>query len=146
MAVGVGVVDEELPSQTGPLVRSSGSMGGSGSIGGYGAMHRRRTTSALCAGEVPEGLEDTAFAKLRDGVAAGITAYGSPLNTLMLFLPLGFLGGWFEWNAIAVFCCNFAGMIPLAMVLGRATEDIGEHTNQTIGPCFISTRMKQRCL
>lgn len=112
---------------------NSGALRSSGSLGSYGAIQRRRTTAALCAGDMPDHLEDTGFAKLRDGVAAGIAAYGSPLNVLMLFVPIGFLGGYFEWNAVAVFVCNFAGMIPLAMVLGRATEDIGEHTNQTIG-------------
>lgn len=36
-------------------------------------------------------------------------------------------------GALPVFLLNFCGMIPLAMLLGKATEDIASHTSETIG-------------
>lgn len=36
-------------------------------------------------------------------------------------------------NDSVVFILNFLGMIPLALLLSRATEDIAEHTNSTLG-------------
>lgn len=71
--------------------------------------------------------------QLRDGINRGLEGYSSNLNSLLVFVPLGILAGLFELPAFYVFIFNFLGMIPLAMLLGKATEDIAEHTNETMG-------------
>jgi hypothetical protein len=71
--------------------------------------------------------------QLRDGIAMGLQGYNSKLNWLLICVPFGILSGLLHLNDEATFLLNFLGMIPLAMILGKATEDIANHTNETIG-------------
>jgi hypothetical protein len=71
--------------------------------------------------------------QLRDGMALGLEGYQSSINALLLFVPLGLASGMFGWRDEATFLFNFVGMIPLAMLLAKSTEDIAEHTNETLG-------------
>ncbi|PXF42467.1 Vacuolar calcium ion transporter [Gracilariopsis chorda] len=71
--------------------------------------------------------------QLRDGINRGLDGYSSNLNALLVFVPLGILAGLFGLPDFYVFVFNFLGMVPLAMLLGKATEDIAEHTNETLG-------------
>ncbi|CAN8064308.1 unnamed protein product [Agarophyton chilense] len=71
--------------------------------------------------------------QLRDGTHLGLEGYSSNLNVLLIFVPLGILAGLLRLPDVFVFMFNFLGMVPLAMLLGKATEDIAEHTNETLG-------------
>ena len=71
--------------------------------------------------------------QMRDGVSLGLDGYSSYLNLLLVFTLLGILSRVLRFSSIVVFATNFIGMIPLAMLLGKATEDIAEHTTETIG-------------
>lgn len=62
----------------------------------------------------------------------GLDGYKSYMNILLIFVPISFISAFLK-NDTVTFITSFIGMIPLAMVLGRATEDIAEHTNETIG-------------
>lgn len=62
-----------------------------------------------------------------------MASYGSHLNLLLQFTFLGLLGHVFGFGDAIVFAFIFLGMLPLAMLLGKATEDISDHTNETIG-------------
>jgi len=73
------------------------------------------------------------------GKRAGLQGYRSPLNYLLPLVPLGIVGGILGWAPSAVFLLNFCGCIPLATILGRATEDVAEHTNETIGGLINAT-------
>lgn len=50
----------------------------------------------------------------------------SPINWLLVFVPLGILADKLHWGATVNFCFNFLGIIPLASVLAFATEELGE--------------------
>lgn len=62
----------------------------------------------------------------------GLDGYKSYMNILLIFVPISFISAFLK-NDTVTFITSFIGMIPLAMVLGRATEDIAEHTNETVG-------------
>lgn len=78
----------------------------------------------MCGGQLTQ---------LQNGLSLGLDGYSSWLNSLLIFVPLGLIAGLLHAGALWVFLLNFIGMIPLAMLLGKATEDIAEHTNQTLG-------------
>lgn len=46
------------------------------------------------------------------------------MNLLLLFLPMGVYAWLNEWGAVYVFWFNFFAMIPLAKILGDATEEL----------------------
>lgn len=47
-----------------------------------------------------------------------------PLNTLLICLPLGIAAYYCEWGDLWLFWFNFVAMIPLAKILGDATEEL----------------------
>ena len=61
------------------------------------------------------------------------------INVLLVFLPLGILWGAMEWNSSTVFIFNFLAIIPLAKLLGFATEQISHSSGQTIGGLLNAT-------
>lgn len=71
--------------------------------------------------------------QLQNGLSLGLGGYSSWLNLFLIFVPFGLVAGFLNAPPIWTFSLNFVGMVPLAMLLGKATEDIAEHTNQTFG-------------
>mmetsp|Transcript_9122 Transcript_9122/g.16407 ORF Transcript_9122/g.16407 Transcript_9122/m.16407 type:complete len:404 (-) Transcript_9122:228-1439(-) len=67
------------------------------------------------------------------GIANGIAGYKSAWSILLIFVPLGIAAGMLEYSPVLVFTANFLGIVPLALVLGTATEDIAGYTNDTVG-------------
>jgi len=47
-----------------------------------------------------------------------------PINIMLVFLPLGVTASFFDWGPLYVFWFNFLAMIPLAKILGDATEEL----------------------
>lgn len=47
-----------------------------------------------------------------------------PLNILVVFLPLGICAYYLDWGDLYIFWFNFFAMIPLAKILGDATEEL----------------------
>lgn len=74
--------------------------------------------------------------QMRDGVSEGLhglDGYKSKINLLLIFIPFAFVAYFTHMSSIIAFSTSFFAMIPLAMLLGKATEDIAEHTNETLG-------------
>lgn len=71
--------------------------------------------------------------QLKNGVSLGLEGYSSWLNLLLIFVPLSIFAALFHAQEVYIFVSSFIGMIPLAMLLSKATEDIAVHTNQTLG-------------
>ncbi|KAJ3380588.1 hypothetical protein HDU92_005879 [Lobulomyces angularis] len=61
------------------------------------------------------------------------------LNVLNIFVPIGLLAGYLQWSNTAVFVLNFFAIIPLAKLLGFATEELSLRTNQTLGGLLNAT-------
>ena len=66
-------------------------------------------------------------------------AKGSYLNFLIVFLPLGIISHFSNWKGTVTFFLNFIALIPLAKMLGGATEEIALYTNETIGGLLNAT-------
>lgn len=79
------------------------------------------------------GVAVSQLNQMRAGVSQGLDGYWSSLNYLLIFVPFSIIQAIFFHNATITFVTSFIGMIPLAMILGKATEDIAEHTNETLG-------------
>merc|ERR550525_1139432 len=47
-----------------------------------------------------------------------------PLNLLLLCFPLGLLSHSFKWGDASTFWLNFFALVPLAKILGDATEEL----------------------
>lgn len=71
--------------------------------------------------------------------ATKLTLGSSPVNYLLIFVPLGLVAGAFQWSSNAVFWINFCAIVPLASLLAFATEELSEHTGETIGGLLNAT-------
>lgn len=63
----------------------------------------------------------------------------SPVNYLVVFVPLGLLAGYLEWSSSAIFWLNFLSIMPLASILSFATEELAEHVGDTVGGLLNAT-------
>mmetsp|Transcript_60148 Transcript_60148/g.127415 ORF Transcript_60148/g.127415 Transcript_60148/m.127415 type:complete len:478 (-) Transcript_60148:254-1687(-) len=61
------------------------------------------------------------------------------LNLLLIFVPIGQYCHYTKMASIYVFVTNFLAIIPLASLLGGATEAISAHTNQIVGGLLNAT-------
>merc|ERR1719474_1041727 len=64
---------------------------------------------------------------------------GSWVNLLLVFVPFGVISHFTEWEPAIVFFLNFLGMIPIASILGDATECLADHLGETIGGLLNAT-------
>lgn len=64
---------------------------------------------------------------------------GSWINILLIFVPLGIVSEIVHFPALATFLLNFFAIIPLAKLLGTATEEIAAKTSQTLGGLLNAT-------
>lgn len=98
--------------------------------GDYGAIRHR--TTQIATHSPPAALSARATSAL-SAISECVASYHSALNALLVCMPLGALAGILGQSDMLVFSLNFAGMIPLALLLSRSTEDIAEHTSSTMG-------------
>jgi Ca2+:H+ antiporter len=61
------------------------------------------------------------------------------LNVLLVFVPLGLVSDHVGWPGVAVFVLNFLAIIPLAKMLGYATEELSLRVGQAIGGLLNAT-------
>jgi Ca2+:H+ antiporter len=61
------------------------------------------------------------------------------LYTLLVFVPFGILSGLLEWNPTVIFLCNILAIVPLAMLLSFATEELSVNAGQTVGVLLNAT-------
>ncbi|MDF0644233.1 MAG: calcium/proton exchanger [Nitrospira sp.] len=55
------------------------------------------------------------------------------LNLLLVFIPVALALDWYEANPIAVFCASALAIVPLAGLMGQATEQLSIYVGATIG-------------
>ncbi|KAI9822085.1 MAG: hypothetical protein M1826_000545 [Phylliscum demangeonii] len=67
------------------------------------------------------------------------TLTSSWINLLLVFIPLGILAGVLDWPATAVFVLNSLAIVPLASLMGFATEELSAKAGQTIGGLLNAT-------
>ncbi|KAL1917209.1 uncharacterized protein VTP21DRAFT_4865 [Calcarisporiella thermophila] len=98
------------------------------------AIRRIDNTESLLGD--PEARRMEAF-NLKQGIRAFL--YSSRLNLGLVFVPLGLLAQVLHWPASAVFTLNFLAIIPLAKLLGYATEDVSLRVGHALGGLLNAT-------
>ena len=61
------------------------------------------------------------------------------LHILLVFVPAGILTGHMGWNSTAVFVLNMLAILPLAMLLSNATEELAAEAGQVVGALLNAT-------
>ncbi|OLQ08117.1 Ca(2+)/H(+) antiporter [Symbiodinium microadriaticum] len=64
---------------------------------------------------------------------------GSPLNLMLIFAPLGLASETLGWGEVATFLLSFLAIVPLAKLLGEATEQLALSVGQTLGGLLNAT-------
>eukprot|EP00026_Physarum_polycephalum_P010009 Phypoly_transcript_10152.p1 GENE.Phypoly_transcript_10152~~Phypoly_transcript_10152.p1 ORF type:complete len:429 (+),score=82.16 Phypoly_transcript_10152:126-1289(+) len=64
---------------------------------------------------------------------------GNKLNILLICIPFGFMAKGLHWGDSAIFILCMLSIIPLAFLLGTATEELALRTNQTLGGLLNAT-------
>ncbi|KAK9896636.1 calcium/proton exchanger [Cystobasidium minutum MCA 4210] len=63
----------------------------------------------------------------------------SPINILLLAVPFSFASHFAGWGATATFITSFLAIVPLAGLLGEATEQVSLRLGQTLGGLLNAT-------
>jgi Ca2+:H+ antiporter len=61
------------------------------------------------------------------------------LTYLLVFAPLALLGRLLSWSPEVVFALTFLGLVPLASMLGEATEQLAVHVGPRVGGLLNAT-------
>ncbi|KAI1319545.1 hypothetical protein EDD11_003815 [Mortierella claussenii] len=59
--------------------------------------------------------------------------FATKINVLLIFIPLGIIANRLHWPDVAIFVLNFIAIIPLAKLLGYATEEIALRLGENLG-------------
>ncbi|ORY23037.1 putative Calcium:hydrogen antiporter [Naematelia encephala] len=65
--------------------------------------------------------------------------FGSWINLLLIAVPLSIIADLLHWNAAARFSTSFLAIVPLAKLLGDATEQLSMKLGQTLGGLLNAT-------
>lgn len=68
-----------------------------------------------------------------------INFFKAPLNWLVIALPIAVLAEWQQWNPAIVFILSAAGVIPMASLIGQATESLAAYTGPRLGGLLNAT-------
>ena len=63
----------------------------------------------------------------------------NPLNLLLVFIPLTFAAGYLHWSPIAIMVIASLAIVPLAKIMGEASEHIAHRTGPTVGGLVSAT-------
>jgi hypothetical protein len=103
------------------------------SADGVSVMRRRASKIMSSVTDGENGTQVNQFEELRQGRTLGLEAYtNSYLNLLLVFVPPGLLWGALGWSHSICFVFCFFAIIPCACIVGQASEDIAEQTNETV--------------
>ncbi|KAG0368329.1 hypothetical protein BGZ54_002167 [Gamsiella multidivaricata] len=59
--------------------------------------------------------------------------FASKINVMLIFIPIGIVAAKLHWPDVAVFILNFLAIVPLAKLLGYATEEISLRLGENLG-------------
>lgn len=62
-----------------------------------------------------------------------------PIQVLLLAFPLAIFAKWFSWEDTWIFILSAIGVIPLAGLIGQATEQLALHTGPKVGGLINAT-------
>jgi len=100
---------------------------------------KQTDTHSSLSGELESGMPAVRARQAQSNAQVMKHLLLDPINLLMLAAPVGLAGAKLQWSAALVFSLCFAGLIPLAKLLGDATEHLAENLNQTVGGILNAT-------
>ncbi|KAF9182708.1 hypothetical protein BGZ51_004494 [Haplosporangium sp. Z 767] len=59
--------------------------------------------------------------------------FATKINVLLIFVPLGIIADLLHWSDVSIFVLNFIAIIPLAKLLGYATEELAMRLGENLG-------------
>jgi Ca2+:H+ antiporter len=110
-------------------------------------QHRKLSLTNASPSSDSEPLFDTERQHRVHRTAAPLTAVSSlrwfitssRINILLVFFPLGIIASALNWSPGVTFCLNFFAIVPLAKMLGTATEEIAIKTGDVVGGLLNAT-------
>ncbi|KAF7595109.1 hypothetical protein BBP40_007313 [Aspergillus hancockii] len=96
-------------------------------MSGFGGKSIDEETDSNSPKDVPDKQKFTAMGQIK------ATIFNSWINVLLFAAPVGIALNYVDVDPVAVFVVNFIAIIPLAAMLGYATEEIAMRTGETIG-------------
>lgn len=106
------------------------------------AQNGIRRSSKLSSGMAQRDAQRAEPEGPRNDIEGFINIFSShPILSLMLFIatPLGFAAHYLDWEPQYIFLFNFIAIIPLAWLIGKATEDVAAKTGETLGGLLNAT-------
>ena len=73
------------------------------------------------------------------GARSRFFAPENALQLLLVFIPIAILAEWLHWGPLAVFGCAGLAIVPLAGLMGRATEELAARLGAGIGGLLNAT-------
>jgi Ca2+:H+ antiporter len=61
------------------------------------------------------------------------------LNLLLVFVPIAIVGEFLHWPPLLVFAASALAVVPLASLIGQATEELAAHTGPRLGGFLNAT-------
>ena len=61
------------------------------------------------------------------------------IRLLLIFLPFAILGGLLGWDPMVIFVFAGLSIVPLAEIIGEATEDLAEYIGPRLGGLLNAT-------
>ncbi|KUL89968.1 hypothetical protein ZTR_02955 [Talaromyces verruculosus] len=99
-----------------------------------GGPRRRKTGLSGAPTEADDAASSASDGKPVFTVAGQLRAiFGSPINVLLVLVPVGIALNYTSVSRTAVFVVNFLAIVPLAAMLSYATEEIALRTGETLG-------------
>ncbi|KAF2873731.1 Sodium/calcium exchanger protein-domain-containing protein [Massariosphaeria phaeospora] len=77
--------------------------------------------------------------KIPIGAQFKAVLFGSWINILLIFVPVGFAVNYAHIQAVPIFIINFIAIIPLAAMLSYATEELAIRVGETLGGLLNAT-------
>jgi len=95
---------------------------------------RAEATLSIPPIKVEDAQEENSFRrpKLTIGHQLHAILFHSWINVLFAFIPTGFVVNYTHRGAITVFCINFIAIIPSAVLLALALDEIGFRVGDTL--------------
>jgi Ca2+:H+ antiporter len=73
------------------------------------------------------------------GKKPGLLSFENALNALLVFVPIGLALEVTHASPVAIFLCSCAAIIPLAGLMGKATEHLAEQMGEGVGGLLNAT-------
>ncbi|KAI8866469.1 calcium/proton exchanger [Ramicandelaber brevisporus] len=105
----------------------------------HAALSRSAVTAGFGTKKVKQGTRAKPAFKIPLIPSIKATVFMSYVNVMLVFIPLGFASHYAHWGDVPTFIINFLAIIPLAKLLGFATEELALSLGEALGGLLNAT-------